>query len=275
MGSAKDSPRTIEEIQNENHQQQHAKQEQIGLTLAVATFLAKLTSKSENFSSRLGLTRRRRVAVGTFLGLLLLATASAQTITPLYGTAGGMVEEGGFGLIGVANSFAIAPLNPTNVSLPGWVVTAACVPAPSASPLLEVAVWEDTGSALVQTGSYTDNSICINVAVASLYNTSQQGTTIVTGTILVSGALQVAAWQVSPSGSISPLGSPAVDASLGFDYVSITPLAGRVVTAVDSAGIDLKCRAALINENCMSCVFSSFSRLSASGMALNCKKLGT
>jgi hypothetical protein len=34
------------------------------------------------------------------------------------------------------------------------------------------------------------------------------------------------------------------------------------------------CRAALINENCISCVFNTFSFLSASGMALNCKKLG-
>ena len=36
-----------------------------------------------------------------------------------------------------------------------------------------------------------------------------------------------------------------------------------------------RCRAALINENCISCVFSTFSFLSASGMALNHKKLGT
>jgi hypothetical protein len=35
------------------------------------------------------------------------------------------------------------------------------------------------------------------------------------------------------------------------------------------------CRAALINENCISCVFSTFSFLSASGRALNCEKLGT
>jgi hypothetical protein len=50
----------------------------------------------------------------------------------------------------------------------------------------------------------------------------------------------------------------------GFPVIKYTKSASRS-----------SCRAALINENCISRVFSSFSRLSASGMALNCKKPGT
>jgi threonine synthase len=53
-------------------------------------------------------------------------------------------------------------------------------------------------------------------------------------------------------------------------YDAVLPDANPV-----SLGEGFTCRAALINENCIGCVFSTFSFLSASGMALNHKKLGT
>jgi hypothetical protein len=43
----------------------------------------------------------------------------------------------------------------------------------------------------------------------------------------------------------------------------------------NSSSLHRKCARTLINENCISCVFSTFSFLSASGRALNCEKLGT
>ena len=186
---------------------------------------------TQNFLSKMGLAWASRVAVGASLGLSLLAIASAQTIAPLYGTSGGQV-------VAFPDNAAVAPLNLR--SLPGWVVTAACTAY--GNPFgLEVAVWEDTGSALVQKGSYFDSSsICGSVSVASLSNTSTLGyTTIVTavGSLLMVGALQVTAWQVSSSGSISPLGTPAVDNTVSPDWVSVTPLVAgstRVVTAVDN-----------------------------------------
>jgi hypothetical protein len=58
-------------------------------------------------------------------------------------------------------------------------------------------------------------------------------------------------------------------------HVTSTPSSARSLIHRTLCRFGACCRAALMNENCISRVFSSFSRLSASGMALNCKKPGT
>jgi hypothetical protein len=176
------------------------------------------------------------------LGLSLLASASAQTITPLYGASGGFTN-----LLsqGSAEGAAIAPLDLT--SRPGWVVTAACnlLDQNQDSQLL-LAVWKDTGTALVEEGSHTASSLncTIGLAVVSLENTNAQGiTTVVAATVSITQVLTISAWQVSSSGAISPLGTPVVDTSsflpLGVAITSL-PKAHRVVTTVNPSAASLK-----------------------------------
>jgi len=155
-------------------------------------------------------------AVLSMLLTLLLTAASAQTITPVYGANAGLYLTG-----------AIAQVD--YLTVPGFVVTAACY---AANRTLEVAVWEDTGSQLINTGSYNSGASCGQTSIASLFNTSSQGyTTVVTATTGYNGVLSIAAWQIGPSGSIAPLGTPAT-ATGDVGYVDITSnTASMVVTS--------------------------------------------
>jgi len=198
-----------------------------------------LSNFTQDFLRKLDSARRSRAGVGVLLAVSLLATASAQTIKPLYGAHDGGI----YASVLYSQAAAIAPLD--LASRPGWVVTAACHPIAGPNVTrLKIAVWQDTGTALVLQGSHTSAKIncSIGLAVASLSNTSAQGdTTVVAATIGVAGELVISAWQVSASGAISRLGTPALDSTDAPLGLAITPLgSNRVVTSIETDTSALK-----------------------------------
>jgi hypothetical protein len=135
-----------------------------------------------NIFRKLNLAEIRLATISILVGFSLLETAPAQTITPLYGANLGMYYGG-----------VVAQVN--SATVPGFVVTAACSPDFN----LEMAVWQDTGSSVVETGSYNASpSTCDGpIALATLFNTSSKGyTTVVTATLSGGDVLTIAAWQV-------------------------------------------------------------------------------
>lgn len=178
----------------------------LGLSLTASN----VGALTRNFFCKLNLVRVRGAAVWILFGISLLTEAWAQSITPVYGANGGLYLDG-----------AIAQVDETTV--PGFFVTAACS---ALNWTLNVAVWEDTGSQLVNTGSYNPGTSCGSTSIATLFNTSSQGyTTVVTATAGYNGVLSVAVWQVGPGGSIAPLGTPAT-VSGDVAAVDITAIGG-------------------------------------------------
>jgi hypothetical protein len=187
-----------------------------------------------------------RAFAGAFMALLILPAARGQSITPLYGAFSGWSTAGQEGY----NTPAIAPLNLT--SLPGWVVQASCYNNNGTQVPLEVTVWHDTGSALELMGAYIDSSIyCGGASIASLNNTSATGyTTIAVATVngpweTCCSPIQVQAFQVGPSGSVTPIGTPGVNTGQppvggGYDWVTVTSLStSMVATESDGYGLNV------------------------------------
>jgi hypothetical protein len=178
-----------------------------------------------NIFRKLNLAEIRLATISILVGFSLLETAPAQTITPLYGANLGMYYGG-----------VVAQVN--SATVPGFVVTAACSPDFN----LEMAVWQDTGSSVVETGSYNASpSTCDGpIALATLFNTSSKGyTTVVTATLSGGDVLTIAAWQVGPGGSIAPLGAPAIvngDVDV-FDVTAIGSGAGPGFSMVVTSAV--------------------------------------
>jgi hypothetical protein len=178
-----------------------------------------------NIFRKLNMVKIRGAAMAILLGFSMSATASAQTITPLYGASLGMYYGG---VVSQVNS----------ATVPGFVVTAACSPNLS----LEMEVWRDTGSSVVETGSYNAGSSTCDgpIALATLFNTSSEGyTTVVTATLSGGNVLTLAAWQVGPDGSIVPLGTPAVAGGdvNAFDLTAIGAASGPGFSMVVTSAV--------------------------------------
>jgi hypothetical protein len=172
-----------------------------------------------------------RAIAGALIALLVLPAAQAQSIKPLYYAFFGLAFQDQGPTDGTeyeAQDFAsIVALN--LASLPGWVVGVNCYYNGDGFPLV-ITVWQDTGTTLQLMGAYGDSSAsCVGVSVASLNNTSAEGyTTIVVGTIQENPStgpdpLHVQAYQVGPTGSIAPIGTPGIDSAYYYS-VSMTPL---------------------------------------------------
>ena len=165
---------------------------------------------------RLGLAGSGRL-IATSLALMILPSACAQSIKPLYGN----LDK--FNTLGPSSTPALAPLNLT--ALPGWFVSAACALVDGGEPL-RITVWQDTGTALNLMGAYNytlpttgkppgSPAKCGNVSVVSMSNTSADGnTTIVAATVDFAHTIaQLTAFQVGPTGSVTPIGTPAIPVS--------------------------------------------------------------
>ena len=169
----------------------------------------------------------RRVGSAVLVVLTLLALAGASSsIVPLYGNSAGNIE-----------SASITELKT------GWVVTAVC----NSKAKLEMIVWNDTGTALARKGTYTATRDCVGVAVTTL----NDSTVVTVNGAQASFAFEVTAWQVSSTGSISPLGTTAAScATCGAGSVSIATLdATRVVTASITSDYALLVSAWLVPSN--------------------------
>jgi len=164
--------------------------------------------------------------IATSLALLILPSACAQSIEPLYGNLDNV------NVLGPSNTPALAPLNLE--ALPGWFVSAACAYV-DGNEVLRITVWQDSGTALNLMGSYnyplpTGNpgspAKCGNASVVSMYNTSASGdTTIVAATVdFAHTKAQLTAFQVGPTGSVTPIGTPAIPDGPGqsADWITIT-----------------------------------------------------
>lgn len=162
------------------------------------------------------------VAVILVVWTLGTVAAASSSIEPLYGNQAG-----------VAYTDSIAQLKP------GWVVTAVC----NSNEKLELIVWNDTGTALVRTGSYTATRDCSSVAITAL-----NAKTVVTDNANGTGhAFELTAWRVSSTGSISPLGTTAAGCSDCAGIASITKLdSTQVVTSQVTAGGNLVVTAWLV-----------------------------
>lgn len=118
---------------------------------------------------------------GIFLGLVV-ATASATSLAPLYSNTAGSVKQ-----VSVANLQQ------------SWVVTA----VENSSGNLEVIVWNDTGTALSSTGSATGGAVN-RVAITGL-DSSRVVTADVNAT---TGYMELSVWKVTfPAGTIAQQGS--------------------------------------------------------------------
>ena len=161
-----------------------------------------------------GTTRfAKRTAAGIFLGLMMAATAPAS-LTPLYSNTGGAVSQ--------VSVFQIQPLE---------VVTA----VRNGSGDLEVGVWQDTGSSIVQVSSATAGAIKL-VEITSV-STNQ----LVTVAANSKSNLELTLWQVDSSGKISQQYSTTY--TLTVTRISVTGLAlGVFATGTrDSSGnLDVK-----------------------------------
>jgi hypothetical protein len=171
--------------------------------------------------------------IATSLALLILPSARAQSIEPLYGNLDNFLA------LGPSNTPALAPLN--LAALPGWFVSAACAYV-DGNEVLRITVWQDTGKALNLMGSdnYTlptsnpagSPAKCGNASVVSMFNTSAAGdTTIVAATVDFAHAKpQLTAFQVGPTGSVTPIGTPAIpDGGQSADWITITRMSQSIV----------------------------------------------
>ena len=151
-----------------------------------------------------------QMAAGTFLGLLMAANA-AGSLTPLYSSPAGAVS-----------AVSIAQLQPLEV------VTA----VRNGSGDLEVIVWKDEGTAIVQASSATAGAIK-EVAIAAV--SSNQ---VVTAVANSTGNLELILWKVDSSGKITK--QYGTTYTLTVTRVSIVGLAvGAFATATRNSSGDL------------------------------------
>jgi hypothetical protein len=179
-------------------------------TYQISSFTRSLFNLTSCRLRRLGLAGISGL-IATSLALLILPSACAQSIEPLYGYLDN------FNVLAPSNTPALAPLN--LAALPGWFVGAACASV-DGNEVLRITVWQDSGTALNLMGSYnytlpTGNppgspAKCGNASIASMSNTSAAGdTTIVTATVdFAHTKAQLTAFQVAPTGSVTPIGTP-------------------------------------------------------------------
>jgi hypothetical protein len=201
-------------------------------TYQVSSLTRSLINLTGCLLRRLGLAGSGAL-IATSLALLILPSARAQSIEPLYGNLDNFLA------LGPSNTPALAPLNLT--ALPGWFVSAACAYV-DGNEVLRITVWKDTGTALNLMGSYnytlpTSNPAgspakCGNASVVSMFNTSAAGyTTIVAATVDFAHAKpQLTAFQVGPTGSVTPIGTPAIpDEGQSADWITITRMSQSIV----------------------------------------------
>lgn len=173
-----------------------------------------LTQRSPKVSTGVALSRLLQgSAPALLIGLLSVATASAQALLFQYSGTGGTV---------VNNVVAVTELQY------GWAVTV----AQNSSNNQLLTVWNDTGSALVKKGHVTGSG------VTAVHITDLDATRVVTAVIdSATSEMQLAVWKVTlPAGTIAQQGAP-MSVSGTASSVSIATLdSGHVATAAVIGG---------------------------------------